>query len=147
MANNNLVTTTKIDQMSVQIGSNAAAIQQTTEAYADTSGKLTTMWSVKMQVTGDGQYIAAGIGLGIENTGAGLQSQFLIAADRFALVNTIAGGEIQCRLRCKTDRCLSGRRSSRTAPSPTARLVDRSRRLTTSQVRRDGSCLKLARGS
>ncbi|WP_460055574.1 TipJ family phage tail tip protein [Pseudomonas sp. S2_D06] len=95
VANNNLVTTTKIDQMSVQIGSNAAAIQQTTEAYADTSGKLTTMWSVKMQVTGDGQYIAAGIGLGIENTGAGLQSQFLIAADRFALVNTIAGGEIQ----------------------------------------------------
>jgi hypothetical protein len=52
------------------------------------------MWSVKMQVTASGQYVAAGIGLGIENTGAGLQSQFLVSADRFAIVNTIAGGAI-----------------------------------------------------
>ncbi|PRB45457.1 hypothetical protein CQ009_22840 [Pseudomonas sp. MYb2] len=34
------------------------------------------------------------MGLGIENTGAGLQSQFLVSADRFAIVNTIAGGAI-----------------------------------------------------
>ncbi|KPB43504.1 Prophage host specificity protein J [Pseudomonas savastanoi pv. phaseolicola] len=52
------------------------------------------MWSVKMQVAANGQYIAAGIGLGIENTGAGLQSQFLVSADRFAVVNSMAGGAI-----------------------------------------------------
>ena len=56
------------------------------------SGKLTTMWSVKMQVASDGKYVAAGIGLGIENTDAGLQSQFIVSADRFAIVNTMAGG-------------------------------------------------------
>ncbi|MNJ42968.1 hypothetical protein D3C77_379520 [compost metagenome] len=35
--------------------------------------------------------MAAGIGLGIENGPAGLQSQFLVSADRFAVVNGING--------------------------------------------------------
>jgi hypothetical protein len=98
---NESATATKIDQLSVTVGQNgsdiqqnSAAIQQTATAYADTNGKLSTMWSVKMQVTAGGQYVAAGIGLGIENTGAGLQSQFLVSADRFAIVNTIAGGTV-----------------------------------------------------
>jgi predicted phage tail protein len=105
---NDSALSTKIDQVSVSvvqntsdiganssaISTNTAAIQQTATAFADTNGKLSTMWSVKMQVTGGGQYVAAGIGLGIENTGAGLQSQFLVSADRFAVVNTIAGGTV-----------------------------------------------------
>ena len=91
---NESATATKIEQLNVSAGDNSAAIQQTSTAYADTAGKLSTMWSVKMQVTANGQYVAAGIGLGIENTGAGLQSQFLVSADRFAIVNTIAGGAI-----------------------------------------------------
>ncbi len=94
VATNESATATKIDQLNVSVGENSAAIQQTSTAYADTAGKLNTMWSVKMQVTANGQYVAAGIGLGIENTGAGLQSQFLVSADRFAIVNTIAGGAI-----------------------------------------------------
>ena len=94
-------TATSLQQLSASIASvdgkatqNTSAIQQTATAYADTAGKLTTMWSVKMQVTQDGRYVAAGIGLGIENTGAGLQSQFLVSADRFAIVNSMAGGAI-----------------------------------------------------
>jgi predicted phage tail protein len=87
-------TATAITQVNVKVGENTAAIQETSTAFADTNGKLSTMWSVKMQVTANGQYVAAGIGLGIENTGAGLQSQFLVSADRFAIVNTIAGGAI-----------------------------------------------------
>jgi predicted phage tail protein len=87
-------TATAITQVNVKVGENTAAIQETSTAYADTSGKLSTMWSVKMQITQDGKYVAAGIGLGIENTGAGLQSTFLVSADRFAIVNTIAGGAI-----------------------------------------------------
>jgi len=91
VATTNSATATKIDQLSVSVGQNTAQIQQTSTAYADTAGKLTTMWSVKMQVNAQGQYVAAGIGLGIENTGAGLQSQFLVAADRFAVVNGVNG--------------------------------------------------------
>ncbi|WP_095058017.1 DUF1983 domain-containing protein [Pseudomonas sp. Irchel s3f7] len=94
VATNESATATKISQLNVSVANNTAAIQETSTAFADTNGKLSTMWSVKMQVAADGKYIAAGIGLGIENTGAGLQSQFLVAADRFAIVNTIAGGAI-----------------------------------------------------
>ncbi|MGH8387245.1 MAG: host specificity protein J, partial [Pseudomonas sp.] len=94
VATNESATATKITQLTATVDDNTAAIQETATAYADTSGKLSTMWSVKMQVAADGKYIAAGIGLGIENTGAGLQSQFLVSADRFAIVNTIAGGAV-----------------------------------------------------
>ncbi|MHC8408283.1 phage tail protein [Pseudomonas sp. TMB3-21] len=69
----------------------SAAVQTVSQAQASTDGKLSTMWSVKMQVNAQGQYVAAGIGLGIENTAAGLQSQFLVSADRFAIVNGING--------------------------------------------------------
>ncbi|WP_414924275.1 DUF1983 domain-containing protein [Pseudomonas sp. IT-P291] len=69
----------------------SAAVQTVSQAQASTDGKLGTMWSVKMQVNAQGQYVAAGIGLGIENTGAGLQSTFLVSADTFAVVNGING--------------------------------------------------------
>jgi len=49
------------------------------------------MWSVKMQLNANGQYVAAGIGLGIENVDGQLQSQFLVSADTFAVVNNING--------------------------------------------------------
>ncbi|URK96005.1 DUF1983 domain-containing protein [Pseudomonas sp. BYT-1] len=91
VATNESATAQKIDQLNVSVGENSAAIQQTSTAFADTSGKLSTMWSVKMQLNAQGQYVAAGIGLGIENGPAGLQSQFLVSADRFAVVNGING--------------------------------------------------------
>lgn len=72
-----------------------ASIQITAKAQADTDGKLSTMWAVKMQINSNGQYVAAGVGLGIEQNAEGLlQSQFLVSADRFAVVNTIAGGAV-----------------------------------------------------
>ncbi|WP_438308425.1 phage tail protein [Pseudomonas guariconensis] len=91
VATNESATAQKIDQLNVSVGENSAAIQQTSTAFADTSGKLSTMWSVKMQLNAQGQYVAAGFGLGIENGPAGLQSQFLVSADRFAVVNGING--------------------------------------------------------
>jgi predicted phage tail protein len=82
-------------QLSTSVGQNKAAIETQSSIVSDLSGKITQSWSVKMQYnSATGQYIAAGIGLGIENTPAGLQSQFLVSADRFAIVNTIAGGAI-----------------------------------------------------
>ncbi|MGY3644133.1 phage tail tip fiber protein [Pseudomonas sp. PK-RTE-24] len=83
-----------IVQVNAKVGENAAAIQETATAFADVNGNLKTMWSVKMQVNANGQYVAAGIGLGIENVNGVFQSQFLVSADRFAIVNTIAGGAI-----------------------------------------------------
>ena len=84
-----------IQQVSVEVGETSAAVQTVSQAQADTDGKLSTMWSVKMQVNSNGQYVAAGIGLGIEQNADGLlQSQFLVSADRFAVVNTLAGGTV-----------------------------------------------------
>jgi len=85
----------QITQLSTTVGSQQTAIEQNTSIVNDVNGKISASWSVKMQYnSGTGQYIAAGIGLGIENGPAGLQSQFLVSADRFAIVNTIAGGAI-----------------------------------------------------
>lgn len=94
VATNEEATATKITQLTAKVGDNTSAIQETSEAFADLDGNLKTMWSVKMSVTANGQYVAAGIGLGIENVDGVFQSQFLVAADRFAIVNTIAGGAI-----------------------------------------------------
>ncbi|WP_154947963.1 DUF1983 domain-containing protein, partial [Pseudomonas fluorescens] len=69
----------------------SAAVQTVSQAQASTDGRLGTMWAVKMQVNAQGQYVAAGIGLGIENGPAGLQSTFLVSADTFAVVNGING--------------------------------------------------------
>ncbi|MGG4661029.1 DUF1983 domain-containing protein [Pseudomonas vlassakiae] len=91
VATNQQATATAIQQLNASVADNSAAIQQTSSAYADTAGKLTTMWTVKMQLNAQGQYVAAGIGLGIENGPAGLQSQFLVSADRFAVVNGVNG--------------------------------------------------------
>ncbi|PHX25794.1 host specificity protein J [Pseudomonas syringae pv. syringae] len=93
-ASQNEALVTATETLQATIGSNTAAVQQVSQAQANSDGKLATMWSVKMQVTQDGRYVAAGIGLGIENTGAGLQSQFLVSADRFAIVNSMAGGAL-----------------------------------------------------
>ena len=87
-----VATAKRIDTVQVDVNKNSATVQTVSQAVATLDGKASTMWSVKMQVTAGGQYVAAGIGLGIENTGAGLQSQFLVSADRFAIVNSIAGG-------------------------------------------------------
>ncbi|WP_431699838.1 phage tail protein [Pseudomonas sp. BR20] len=83
-----------IQQIGVELGETSAAVQTVSQAQVDTDGKLSTMWSVKMQLNQNGQYVYAGVGLGIENVEGVLQSQFLVSADRFALVNTTAGGAV-----------------------------------------------------
>ena len=79
------------ETLEVSLGQTNASVQTVSQAQASLDNKASTMWSVKMQVNAQGQYVAAGIGLGIENGPAGLQSQFLVSADRFAVVNGING--------------------------------------------------------
>ncbi|WP_434577527.1 phage tail tip fiber protein [Pseudomonas sp. Z1-6] len=89
-----IATARRVDTVQAEINQTSATVQTVSQAMVALDGKASTMWSVKMQLTADGKYVAAGIGLGIENTAAGLQSQFLVSADRFAIVNSIAGGAI-----------------------------------------------------
>lgn len=77
----------KTDTLEVSVGEANASVQVLAQAQADADGKASASWSVKLQVNSQGQYVAAGIGLGIENGPAGLQSTFLVSADKFAVVN------------------------------------------------------------
>lgn len=79
------------ETLEVSIADTNAAVQTVSQAQATLDGKASLMWAVKMQLNAQNQYVAAGIGLGIENGPAGLQSQFLVSADRFAVVNGING--------------------------------------------------------
>ncbi|BAP44775.1 putative uncharacterized protein [Pseudomonas sp. StFLB209] len=87
-----IATGKRVDTVQAKVDNNAAVVQQVSQAVVDLEGKASAIWSVKLQVNQHGQYVAAGIGLSIENTDAGLQSQFLVSADRFAVVNSIEGG-------------------------------------------------------
>ena len=64
----------------------SAAIQQIQKVQVDTNNNLNSMWAVKLQQMQDGRLYIAGIGAGIENTPAGMQSQVLLAADRIVAV-------------------------------------------------------------
>ncbi|EOV7636820.1 phage tail protein, partial [Escherichia coli] len=69
----------------------SAVIQQIQKVQVDTNNNLNSMWAVKLQQMQDGRLYIAGIGAGIENTPAGMQSQVLLAADRIAMINPANG--------------------------------------------------------
>ncbi|HBB8026984.1 TPA: DUF1983 domain-containing protein, partial [Escherichia coli] len=69
----------------------SAAIQQIQKVQVDTNNNLNSMWAVKLQQMQDGRLYIAGIGAGIENTPAGMQSQVLLAAGRIAMINPANG--------------------------------------------------------
>ncbi|HHI3668008.1 TPA: DUF1983 domain-containing protein, partial [Escherichia coli] len=83
----NEITQTVNKKLEVQ----SAAIQQIQKVQVDTNNNLNSMWAVKLQQMQDGRLYIAGIGAGIENTPAGMQSQVLLAADRIAMINPANG--------------------------------------------------------
>lgn len=80
----------------VQATANGASVtaQQALTTSNSTATGLAAMYSVKLQVNNNGQYVMAGIGLGIENVEGTLQSQFLVRADRFAILNNNDNGTV-----------------------------------------------------
>ncbi|MGA9221049.1 MAG: DUF1983 domain-containing protein [Pseudomonas graminis] len=75
-------------QNGTAIQQNTASIQQTASAVANTNGKLSAIWSVKMELTSNGTPYAAGFGLGLEGGASGTTSSFVVRADTFAVMNT-----------------------------------------------------------
>ncbi len=84
---------TKINSLTVMVNGQTAAINQTAQAVADVNGNLSAMYNIKVGVSSNGQYYAAGMGIGVENTPSGMQSQVIFLADRFA-VTTAAGNSV-----------------------------------------------------
>ena len=93
VSNYQQTTATQINAITATINGNTAAITTNAQAIANVNGQLSAMYNIKVGVTSNGQYYAAGMGIGVENTPSGMQSQVIFLADRFA-VTTQAGGTV-----------------------------------------------------
>lgn len=82
---------TSVTQLNSRVGDAESTIQTVAQTQATTDGKLNAMYSIKLGVDSQGRYYSAGMGIGIENTPSGMQSQVYFLADRFAVLNQING--------------------------------------------------------
>ncbi|EPS4378851.1 phage tail protein [Enterobacter hormaechei] len=86
-------TATQINGITATINGHTSAITTNAQAIANVSGDLKAMYSIKVAVDANGKQYAAGMGIGVENTPSGMQSQVLFVADRFAVMAQ-AGGAV-----------------------------------------------------
>ncbi|HDR2408815.1 TPA: phage tail protein [Enterobacter bugandensis] len=86
-------TATQINAITATVNGHTASITTNAQAIANVNGQLSAMYNIKVGVTSNGQYYAAGMGIGVENTPSGMQSQVIFLADRFA-VTTAAGNSV-----------------------------------------------------
>nr|WP_188246216.1 phage tail protein [Enterobacter sp. E12]MBD0817636.1 phage tail protein [Enterobacter sp. E12] len=84
---------TQINSLKVTVNGQQAAIVQNSQVSADINNNLNAMYSIKVAVDANGRQYAAGMGIGVQNTPSGMQSQVLFLADRFAVMNQ-AGGNV-----------------------------------------------------
>lgn len=84
---------TQVNSITATVNGHTSAITTNAEAIANVNGDLKAMYSIKVGVSSNGQYYAAGMGIGVENTPSGMQSQVIFLADRFA-VTTAAGNSV-----------------------------------------------------
>ena len=80
-------TATQINGITATINGHTSAITTNAQAIANVNGDLNAMYSIKVGVSSNGQYYAAGMGIGVENTPSGMQSQVIFLADRFAVTH------------------------------------------------------------
>jgi len=84
----------RVETVQAEVGEVTATVQETSQALVDLDGQISASWTLKLQIAANGQYYAAGMGVGIENQPDGsFQSQILMQADRFAVIN-IANGQV-----------------------------------------------------
>ncbi len=80
-------TATQINGITATINGHTSAITTNAQAIANVNGDLKAMYNIKVGVASNGQYYAAGMGIGVENTPSGMQSQVIFLADRFAVTH------------------------------------------------------------
>ncbi|MCS4602204.1 DUF1983 domain-containing protein [Enterobacter kobei] len=93
MADFSQVSATQINSLKVTVNGQSAAIIQNSQVSADINNNLNAMYSIKVAVDSNGNQYAAGMGIGVQNTPSGMQTQVLFLADRFAVM-TQAGGAV-----------------------------------------------------
>ena len=93
MADFSQVSATQINSLKVTVNGQSAAIIQNSQVSADINNNLNAMYSIKVAVDSNGNQYAAGMGIGVQNTPSGMQTQVIFLADRFAVM-TQAGGAV-----------------------------------------------------
>nr|DAH76988.1 MAG TPA: tail protein [Caudoviricetes sp.] len=86
-------TATQINGITATVNGHTSAITTNAQAIANVNGDLSAMYSIKVAVDANGRQYAAGMGIGVQNTPSGMQSQVLVLADRFAVMSQ-AGGAV-----------------------------------------------------
>lgn len=86
-------TATQINGITATINGHTSAITTNAQAIANVNGDLNAMYSIKVAIDSNGNQYAAGMGIGVQNTPSGMQSQVLFLADRFAVMAQ-AGGAV-----------------------------------------------------
>ncbi|EMF5471717.1 DUF1983 domain-containing protein [Escherichia coli] len=84
---------TQVNSITATVNGHTSAITTNAQAIANVNGDLSAMYNIKVGVSSNGQYYATGMGIGVENTPSGMQSQVIFLADRFA-VTTAAGNSV-----------------------------------------------------
>lgn len=80
-------TATQINGITATINGHTSAITTNAQAIANVNGDLKAMYSIKVGLSSNGQLYAAGMGIGVENTPSGMQSQVIFLADRFGVTH------------------------------------------------------------
>lgn len=82
----------------------SASVSTVAQSYADLSGQLAASYTIKTQITSNGRTYIAGIGVGVDNSSGVVESQVLVSASTFAVIDpngtavsspfTIVGGQV-----------------------------------------------------
>ncbi|MBX8528576.1 phage tail protein [Pseudomonas cichorii] len=76
------------ETLRASVAGNTAAVQQVTQAQVTTDGKISTLWTLRMEATANGQPYTTGFGLGLASGPGGTTSSFVVRADTFLVMNT-----------------------------------------------------------
>jgi predicted phage tail protein len=85
-ANASAITTVQANLDSVN-STLSASVQTNANAYADLNGRVAASYTIKTQITSNGRTYIAGLGVGVDNSSGTVESQVLVAASRFAILD------------------------------------------------------------
>ncbi|OAB17548.1 hypothetical protein AQ853_20810 [Burkholderia pseudomallei] len=83
-----------ITTVQAKVDDNVAAVQTVAKSYADLNGRVAASYQIKVQTTADGHKYMASIGVGIDNENGVVESQVLVSAKRFAVIDEDGSGVI-----------------------------------------------------
>ncbi|OEZ02372.1 host specificity protein J [Stenotrophomonas sp. BIIR7] len=81
-----------LQQTNSDLEETTASVSQVSQAVVNLDGQVSATYTIRAQVAQGGQIYASGMGLGVEQQSDGsYQSQILMQADRFAVINVVNG--------------------------------------------------------